>query len=380
VNEPTTNVPAQEKIDQAFKPLESKAGKLEATARSPSNATAIAAMLTALIALGAAAYSAFILYQQQQREDVSKVDDQIAVLQRATSEVQQRLSEVITSTESGFNRHDSSTQKLEQRIAQVLAEVKSTERTSSRDWLFAEVEYLLRLANQRVLVEKEVESAIGLLMAADDILKTAEGISAHDIRATIANDVAQLKAVGGVDVDGSFLKLGAMINQVARLKQRELSFAPPVAESRVADITPPSGWLDRLAYLIEKVWIKLGNLIDYRRGVERISPILPPEEEYYLRQNLIHKLEQAQLALLRGTQTTYQYSLDDSIKWITEYFEATDPVTISMVTAIRELQQVRVDYELPDISDSLKRVRTAMGDFHKTPSTATDGVTMDPSK
>src|SRR5690606_5363670 len=43
--------------------------------------------------------------------------------------------------------------------------------TTREDWLLAEAEYLLRLANQRILTERQTANALSLMVTADDILK-----------------------------------------------------------------------------------------------------------------------------------------------------------------------------------------------------------------
>jgi uroporphyrin-3 C-methyltransferase len=261
--------------------------------------------------------------------------------------------------------------QLQQQMSEVVREVQSLEVTSSRDWLLAEVEYLLRLANQRILVENDVDAAIGLLMSADDILEKSVGISAFQLRGAIANDLASLKAVGGIDRDGLFLQLGALVNQVDLLQQRRMSYQSDQVIEASADadtlIESPLSWMDRIVVFFDKVYVRLSGLVNIRRDSERIQPILPPVEEYYLRQNLILKLEQAQVASIKGTQTVFEYSLNESLKWIELYFEPTDPLTQSMSAALRDLLQVKVERQLPDISPSLVLIREMLAEFHHSP-------------
>lgn len=371
MNEPKSSTESD--LDDALNQLEQNVSREEEPGRSGVSATAIAALLMSFIALGGAAYSVFVSYQQQQasgsvNESLLALEQPIRQAELGVSELERKVDSLQTSQSVQVKRLQ---EQLQQQMSEVVREVQSMEGTSSRDWLLAEVEYLLKLANQRVLVENDVDAAVGLLMSADDILEESEGISAFQIRGAIANDLAKLKAVGGIDLDGLFLQLGALVNQVNLLQQKRMSYQVGDALEGSVDsdeaIEVPLGWMDQITLFLDKLYLRLSGLVDFRRDTERIQPILPPAEEYYLRQNLILKLEQAQVASIKGTQTVFEYSLNESLKWIERYFEPTDPLTQSMSAAIGDLLQVKVERKLPDISSSLLLIRELLTDFHKSP-------------
>ena len=99
--------------------------------------------------------------------------------------------------------------------------------TSGEDWLLAEVEYLIRLANQRVLMERDVSGALSLLSSADEIVEQTTGIAAYELRESLAYDIANLKAVSDLDTDGIFLSLSAMASQVTELRRKQPELSPP---------------------------------------------------------------------------------------------------------------------------------------------------------
>jgi len=367
VNEPNSSTPSD--LDEALDRLEQKVSRAEEPQKSGVSATAIAALLMSVVALGGAAYSVFVSYQQQQAS--VSLGENLMTLEQPIRQAEQELAEVRRTISSLQTSQSKQASQWQQQLNEVVHEVQSIEGTSSRDWLLAEVEYLLKLANQRVLVEKDVDTAIGLLMSADDIVAGSEGIAAFQLRDAIANDLAKLKAVGGLDLDGLFLQLGAMVNQVNLLQQKRMSYQVTTVTTEAADaddqIEGPLTWMDQVTGFFDRLYARVSGLVDFRRGSERIQPILPPGEEYYLRQNLILKLEQAQVASIKGTQTVFDYSIKESLKWIGLYFEPTDPLTRSMSETLREMLQVRVERQLPDISTSLTMIRQLLADFHKSP-------------
>jgi len=185
-------------------------------------------------------------------------------------------------------------------------------------------------------------------------------------------------AVGGIERDGLFLQLGALVNQVNLLQQRRLSYQDGDVLEGSSDseelIEEPGNWMDRITRFFDKLYVRLSGLVDFRRDAERIQPILPPGEEYYLRQNLILKLEQAQVASIKGAQAVFEYSLSESLKWIELYFEPTDSLTQSMSATLKEMLQIRVERQLPDISSSLSLIRELLTDFHKSTDSAASGT------
>lgn len=370
MNEPNTSETSD--LDNALDRLEQKVNREEKSSGSGVSA-AVAAFVMSFIALGAAAYSVYVSYLQQQAS--GSLDARLPTLEQPIRRAEQDLAELKQTIDSLQTTQSKQAGLFQQQLNEIVYEVQSIGGTSGRDWLLAEVEYLLKLANQRVLIEKDVDTAIDLLVTADGILEESEGIAAFRIREAIANDLAKLQAVGGIDMDGLFLKLGALVNQVDQLQQKRMSYQPPdeiIEETTAADELHEGGvaWIDSVKRFFARLYARLSGLVDFRRDARPVTPILPPGEEYYLRQNLILRLEQAQMALIKGTQTVFEYSLSESLEWVELYFEPTDPVTQSMSATLQELLQVRVERELPDISASLIQIRQLMADFHKSPNRA----------
>ncbi len=346
-------------LDDALNRLEKKVNREEQQDGSRLGVGTIVALLLACIALGGAAYSVFVGYQQQLT--VTSTSNSTRTVERSIEQTEKKLDAIEQQVKSLQLTQSTDTEQLQSQLERIHHQITSIERNNSREWTYAEVEYLLKLANQRVLIEKDAGTAIGLLRSADEILERSEGTAAFALRDVIANDMAKLKAVGEFDLDGLFLKLGALINQVEKLKQKRKSYhakevvtLPDQANDRIED---SQSWTDRIAFFVGKFQSRLSELVDFRSGTERVHPILPPTEEYYLRQNLILKLELAQRALIKGSQTVFDYNVQESIRWIDMYFESSDPLTQSMSTTLKQVQEVRVERQLPDISSSLIAIR-----------------------
>ena len=108
------------------------------------------------------------------------------------------------------------------------------------------------------------------------------------------------------------------------------------------------------------IWNNIKSLVIIRHHTRPTVPLLPPEQRYFLSENLRLQLEEARLALLRGDSTDYRQRLATAEQWIREYFDPDSPVTRSALETLAKLAKEDVAPALPDISAvvrNLNRVR-----------------------
>ncbi|MFT4711812.1 MAG: uroporphyrin-3 C-methyltransferase [Candidatus Azotimanducaceae bacterium] len=337
-------------------------------------------ILISILALVLAGYAVYLMYQSNAalaaaRTSVKNLEAEITSQKQASDQkfeqmvdnfrqVSEQLNVAATNEDTAIvqlrQTLNTATEQLRAELKEGLSEGLGT---SGEDWLLAEVEYLIRLANQRVLMEKDPKGAATLLSSADEIVEQASGIAAYKLRESLALDIANLKGVANLDTDGLFVSLSAMSAQVPKLPRKKL--ARDATEEFASDVADAQSYSQQFISLITNIGSRLANLVDYRRDGIAITPILPPKEEYYLRQNLILKFEMAQLALLRGDGTIYRTSLAEAKSWIALHFIAEDPITVSLISSLDAANEVEVDRVLPNISASLRAVRELLNTFHQ---------------
>jgi len=361
------------RLNEAFERMENQQQRSrDIKPRGRTGFSNILSVLLALIAIGMASYAGYVVQ--------IKLPEQSASAARATTRIdsfEQQMNERFVQLNDLNARLDTLSAKLadidsvnqeamdafKAQVDESVAEIRRAMGASSEDWLFAEAEYLLRLGNQRVVMEKDAKGALALFAAADEIVRTTEGVAAFGLRQAIANDMAALQAVKEVDVDGIFVRLSALAAEVERLRQKQQAFKP--REVAPAPENPDAGFGERAAAFLGRVGERMASLVDYRRDGERITPILPPEEEYYLRQNLVLKMQTAQMGLLRGDQAIYAGSLGEAQSWVERYFDVDDPATTAMLNTLAELGRIDIETDLPDVSGSLREVRKLLSRFHQ---------------
>ena len=226
------------------------------------------------------------------------------------------------------------------------------------DWLLAEAEYLLRIANQRLLIEKDIKGAAAALQAADDVLTESDDIGVYPVRQQLVREILALKSIVAVDRTGLYLQLEAVIDSVHQLTDQALIHenAPGFMLSANASGVDVDVDVDEPSMAV-RTWQSftrtLKQVVVVRRLDEQVKPLLSPDQSAYARLNLQLMLEETELAVLRGNQTLYQKSLEKARTTVQEWYDADNARVGALADTLGELASRNVDPELPDISRSL---------------------------
>ena len=224
------------------------------------------------------------------------------------------------------------------------------------DWLLAEAEYLLRIANQRLLIEKDIGGALSALEAADEVLTESDDIGVYPVRQQLAREVLALKGIASVDRTGLYLTLEAAIDSVHQLTDQALisEQAPGfVGDSQSDDAPPAGGEPSMLAKAWQTFKSTLMQVVVVRRLDESVKPLLSPDQSAYARLNLQLMLEETEMAVLRGNQPVYERALAKAQAAVADWYDSSNPRVSALSNTLDELTTNNVAPDLPDISKSL---------------------------
>ncbi|GHC34567.1 hypothetical protein GCM10008094_29420 [Aidingimonas halophila] len=288
------------------------------------------------------------LDQQEQRlaqmdanaEAISELETR---LEESNSERQSEMDEALSSLRNDFDDYRS---EMNSTLDDVLEDLSSEQDTDEREWLHAEAAYLLRLANQRLQLERDAEGAAALLRTADERLREADNPALTPVRREIASELAELESVPKVDRTGLYLSLNAQQEQLAGLPLKQDVEAQTVEGEDGQG--PTGGWQEQLAHF----GAELKDLVTVRRHDQALEALISPEQESYLRQNVRLLIEQAQLALLKEEEALYEASLEKAINLVETYYDTERDGVQSVLDRLASLREEAVRPELPDISGS----------------------------
>ncbi|MFA5495157.1 MAG: uroporphyrinogen-III C-methyltransferase [Porticoccaceae bacterium] len=234
--------------------------------------------------------------------------------------------------------------------------------TSREDWLLAEAEYLLRLASQRILSERQTANAVALMTSADAILRDFNDTELFPVRKALADDITRARMAEAVDREGIYLRLGALVTAVDRLHSL-LPDPQAVALSDAEAVPEPATWQRRLLANARQALARLVGLVRIERRDLPLQPMLTLEQEQALRDNLRIVLEQARLALLREEPGIYRASLARAEYWVAGNFEQ-DHVAQLFRADLAELREQPVVSELPSPTASLRALQEYIRLWH----------------
>jgi uroporphyrin-3 C-methyltransferase len=309
--------------------------------------------LGVLFGLAGMAAAGYLYYLLVYLDPEAHVDARITALQTELDERSAALEEQKRSQAQALDDLAASEKKAREALTDRLLEAVNTAAAqappSTREWKIAEVAYLLRIANHRVLMERDVAGALVLLKAADAILEELDDFGLYQVRARLADEILALENFHGNDLQGLFLRMEAVKTELGRQEVKLPRFEKSESESTPA----AEGFWSALTR-------QLGSYLRFRRfSGEGIKPLLAPEESVYLELNLRLMLERAQLAALKRDQVVYEQSLQTAADWISTYLDTSSPGVQKSLEELDALSDVVLDRPLPDISGSLNALKAA---------------------
>lgn len=275
--------------------------------------------------------------------------------------VQASLGQVNQSLESERRQVEQELKKLgvdQRTVNQRVSVLAALMGRSEQGWSLAEVEYLLRIANQRLQLQRDVHTAGQALKAADQRLHDLADPHYLSVREQIARDLEALQAVPDVDIEGISLSLSAALETIDQLRVAGDHYQPAQTTAAKSSESGPTAqdWRE----LPKLLWSTLSSLFRIREHDKPVTPLLAPEREYFLRQNVRLQLSAARLAVLRQDGVQYRAILSTTRDWLEAHFASDDARVGELVTQLEQLEAIDIAPQLPTVSDSLRVLRQQM--------------------
>jgi uroporphyrin-3 C-methyltransferase len=281
--------------------------------------------------------------------------DQLEQLDQLSQRWQLQLQQAMGELQGQAERQAQAVQSVEEELATLRTELARFSAHDRESWSLAEAEYLLRLSNQRLIMAGDTVAAQALLASADAVLRGLDDVSLHSVRSAVASDLAAVRAVPKVDVEGIYVRLSALAEQADKL----VIFQFPERDARPRDATQED-WQARLQQGYEQALLKLSDYVIIRRRDVPMQALMDPQWEGLVRQNLRMLLEQAQVALLSSNQALYESSLERAQHWVAQFFESDAAAAQAMAREITQLAALQVQVSMPEISRSLEALDSAI--------------------
>jgi uroporphyrin-3 C-methyltransferase len=314
--------------------------------------------LTTAIAVLALATAGYTLVRLDSMRD--RLDTANAALAAANSDKELLRAELKSQASRERQAHRDLNRRLDtlnhapqqlQELASSVEELRGRAEGPERAWSRAEALFLLELAQRRLTLERDVETAIVALESADLRLASLRDASFSGVRQEIAKELQALRAVHQPDVTGIVSRL---------ISAEERSIDVPVKGILITErnafdrSTLPDGMFARAGAIIGQT---LSNLIVVRKVDDLSGRVITAEEALLRRQHLQLLFFAARTAVARHDEQAYRTALAGARRSLDESFDLSKPAAQALLDEVQALEPVNVDPTLPAVSNSINALR-----------------------
>ncbi len=366
----------QERVDELIEPVvgaDSETQPTDLGSRPSSGYIPKLAVVLAVIALLAVCVGLFTghSYWQEMQQSLQRIDTDLSRTAQQQSTFSAGLQETRRVFELQQQQIESQRQALADQHQQLqqshdalqaqriqmddsLSDMQRKLGSDQGQWRISEAEYLMRVANHRLTLEGDVATSITALEAADSRLRDTLDPAWNSVREEVAREIAALKIAPTVDLAGLSARIGGLIRQVDQLPLRDQGGIPPRPPQASDSIESLTAEGFNLRKILDDLWEGFKSMMVVRHHDRPIAAMLPPEQRYFLYQNLQLKLEGAKVALLARDAGLYRDSLRTAAEWIEGNFEMEAGEVQAFLAQLQGLGGEVLLPDLPDISGSLR--------------------------
>ncbi len=317
--------------------------------------------LVGLLGLGALVFYLDMQHQGQQKglsekvtSDLTKQDQQVMELTQQISGYQTQIAAIqsqlanVQQSSSGKDTHFNQalddfsklhTEKLDMtrnEFKTALDQVLRLLGKTRTDWMIADAEYLLNVANQRLMLTGDVATAKLAMEAADARLRESEDAAVYKVREQVVKELDALSKIGVLDVVGLYAKINAL-QQAANQLNVKLPFVgkqEKVVEPAQNNASPDAGLLD-------KALVGMKDIVSIKHVDVPVAGILTKEEAQFSLQQIKVRLDMVKMSLLQQNEALYLASIADVRQWLKENFTL-DAIGNDFLTKLNELEAIKI--------------------------------------
>lgn len=298
------------------------------------------------LAVGAGLYSWNKYQTSTQTAAAEELANRITALQQQQNAQQTALADVIKRQADELNAAKTQQMQTDKTLEELKEKVATISGSDAKTWLLAQADFLVKQAGRKLWSDDDAVTAAALLKSADASLADMDDPSLIGARRAITRDIASLSAITQIDFDGIILKINLLTDQAdnLRLADNEDNNAPMDSDSQQV-----SGTLSEWRINLSRSWHNfIDNFLTIRRRDTADVPLLAPNQDVYLRENIRARLLVAAQAVPRHQQEVYKQSLERVSAWVRAYYDTDDAATRAFLESLDWLEQQKITMTLPD--------------------------------
>jgi len=353
---PDNKIPASKKENHKDTMKNTAVAKPQ-TEKTSISKTAIFALLLA-VASGAGVGGLYYIQGIEHAKQRDHFAQQLTLQHHAAEQDLQKLltAQEITVKQQLENAQSQLQQASQARIIQLEQQISRLEQKQPSDWLIHEAEYLIRIASRTLWLEQDTKAAINLLHDANARLSELNDPQYLPIRQVIMEDIEALNLLPTLDTEEVVLKLSGLSKQIPHLTFAMANIPDSHIEAEDLELTENAAdWRSNLA----KTWQRfMADFITVRRRTGEVEPLMSPQHQTNLKENLALKLQQAQWAASKQSTQLYLLAISDVKNWLTQYFDLGQLETAKFYQSVQMLSDKTISADFSNKLQALSAIRS----------------------
>lgn len=302
------------------------------------------------LALGGGLYSYGKHQISTQTATSDALANQLIALQKQQEEQKGEFEATLKQQATALSDANKQQAALAHQLDEVQQKVATISGSDSKTWLLAQADFLVKLAGRKLWSDQDVTTAAALLKSADTSLADMNDPSLITARRALTDDISTLSTVTQVDYDGIILKLNQLSNGLDNLRLADNDSDDSPMDSDSSEL---SGTITEWRQNLVKSWHSfMDSFITIRRRDETAVPLLAPNQDIYLRENIRSRLLVAAQAVPRHQEETYKQALDNVSTWVRAYYDTNDSATKAFLEELDGLSQQSIHMDIPQTLQS----------------------------
>ncbi len=230
-----------------------------------------------------------------------------------------------------------------------------------RDWILAEVEYLLRTGHHRVKLAGDVKAGVLALESANDRLHALGDIDYFPVREQIEREVTELRRLGPPNIEGLIFRLetASKVADTLPLKatESEQGEGDASGDSDASGTSESKG--SAVGNLLKSINFSVSSTdqtsIDSKLSQQASSSAgkSPSKQQMGASEALSTHLQAARLSALRADSERFTYHMDNSIKYTDEVFDGEQDSVKEFIANLDEIRQTNIVPNVPILGSAL---------------------------
>jgi uroporphyrin-III C-methyltransferase len=296
--------------------------------------------LAVLAVLGVGALGTWAWMQNQKvSNDIQKGAAEIESLSQRISTLPDNLAESLSQLDSKLQTLQTEQAQLQQAVNRQ----RTTREHFESDWQLTDALFMSRLAQQRLQISGDIETAQQVLSSVDEAVKRLGGGMFEPIREAIAQDKLALQAVNRPDIAAVAHQIDAITAMLMNLDTQAVR--PQNAQANASEVASKAQAGIRSE--LEDAWKSLKGLIQIREHDEKALPRLTSEQQLLLKLWCAIKLDEAKWALINHQQATFSEALSQVSRTLQIYFQQPQKPLAAIHEQLAALAQIELDSSLP---------------------------------